>query len=245
METYGELKTTVADWLDREDLVAQIPDFIRLTEAEIYRDLRCQDNEFKVTYDNAGWTIEGRPTEVVYDGVFKILPPNYREMKLVTWAGRALECVSLQRLQGFLEQQFGGLTYYYAMSNRQVQFYNILNDDATTWGDGVQLVYNYYGTESLDSYPIWQVETNPVEDPPIEDNNPLYIDQSDANTTRMFQRNPDVYLHGAMFFASLYLKKPDEAAAWKTLFSNALVSIKRESKLASLTGSTNAVSNGR
>jgi len=64
MQTYGELKTAVADWLDREDLVAQIPDFIRLTEAEIYRDLRCQDNEFKVTYNNAGWTIEGGPRDV-------------------------------------------------------------------------------------------------------------------------------------------------------------------------------------
>lgn len=38
--TYATLKADVAAWLDRTDLTAQIPSFIRLTEARIARDVR-------------------------------------------------------------------------------------------------------------------------------------------------------------------------------------------------------------
>jgi hypothetical protein len=38
--TYAELQTTIANWLNRDDLTAVIPDFISLTEAGINRDLR-------------------------------------------------------------------------------------------------------------------------------------------------------------------------------------------------------------
>ena len=34
--TYGELKTAVANWLNRSDLTSYIPDFIRLAEQRIY-----------------------------------------------------------------------------------------------------------------------------------------------------------------------------------------------------------------
>ena len=36
IETYAELKTAVASWLNRTDLTSQIPDFIRLAEQRIY-----------------------------------------------------------------------------------------------------------------------------------------------------------------------------------------------------------------
>ena len=38
--TYAELKSSIANWLNRDDLTAVIPDFISLTEAGINRDLR-------------------------------------------------------------------------------------------------------------------------------------------------------------------------------------------------------------
>ena len=38
--TYAELQTSIANWLNRDDLTAVIPDFISLTEAGINRDLR-------------------------------------------------------------------------------------------------------------------------------------------------------------------------------------------------------------
>tara|TARA_R110001632_G_scaffold146177_1_gene263109 strand:- start:4 stop:624 length:621 start_codon:yes stop_codon:yes gene_type:complete len=38
--TYAELQTSIANWLNRDDLTAVIPDFISLAEAGINRDLR-------------------------------------------------------------------------------------------------------------------------------------------------------------------------------------------------------------
>ncbi len=40
INSYSTLVTAVGNWLNRSDLTANIPDFIRLGEARIYRDLR-------------------------------------------------------------------------------------------------------------------------------------------------------------------------------------------------------------
>ena len=38
--TYAELQTAVANWLDRDDLTARIPEFIALAEAKMNSNLR-------------------------------------------------------------------------------------------------------------------------------------------------------------------------------------------------------------
>ena len=43
LTTYTELKTSVADWLNRADLTAVIPDFITMAEAKFNRELRTRD----------------------------------------------------------------------------------------------------------------------------------------------------------------------------------------------------------
>lgn len=40
--TYAELKTAVANWLDRDDLTARIPEFVALAEDRIYQDPRIR-----------------------------------------------------------------------------------------------------------------------------------------------------------------------------------------------------------
>jgi hypothetical protein len=40
LSTYAELQTSIANWLNREDLTSQIPDFITLAEARFNRELR-------------------------------------------------------------------------------------------------------------------------------------------------------------------------------------------------------------
>jgi len=47
MENYSELKTSIANWMDRADLNAVIPDFIKLTEAQFNRTLRLRSMEKK------------------------------------------------------------------------------------------------------------------------------------------------------------------------------------------------------
>ena len=47
--TYTELKTAVANWLDRDDLTDRIPEFISLAEARFNRILRLRSMETKQT----------------------------------------------------------------------------------------------------------------------------------------------------------------------------------------------------
>jgi len=48
---YGELKTAVADWLQRDDLTAAIPDFIALAEDRIRQDERLRIRPMEATAD--------------------------------------------------------------------------------------------------------------------------------------------------------------------------------------------------
>lgn len=43
LDSYTSLQASIADWLNRQDLAAQIPDFIALAEARFNRDLRVAD----------------------------------------------------------------------------------------------------------------------------------------------------------------------------------------------------------
>ena len=49
ISTYTELQTAVANWLDRDDLTARIPEFITLAEARFNRVLRLRSMEAKYT----------------------------------------------------------------------------------------------------------------------------------------------------------------------------------------------------
>ncbi len=49
LSTYTELRATVADYLARSDLTTAIPDYIRLAEAKLNRDLKCRQMETRST----------------------------------------------------------------------------------------------------------------------------------------------------------------------------------------------------
>lgn len=67
LANYADLQTAVANWLNRADLTAYIPDLITLAESRIYKDLRVSAMEA-----NLSATISG--------GVIAI-PAGYLEMK--------------------------------------------------------------------------------------------------------------------------------------------------------------------
>ena len=69
LSTFTELKDAVADWLDRSDLTARIPDFITLAEARVNRDLRIRAMEVRSTMT----TTAGKQ--------YFNLPTNYIQMR--------------------------------------------------------------------------------------------------------------------------------------------------------------------
>lgn len=69
ISTYGELKTAVANWLDRSDLTNRIPEFISLGEAEIFRRTKLRVGETRATLD----TVAGSQ--------YYALPAGYKSMR--------------------------------------------------------------------------------------------------------------------------------------------------------------------
>ena len=64
--TYAELKTSIADFLNRDDLTSAVPDFIKLAEADMNR---------KVKH----WRNEGRSTAQI-DTQYSALPADFMEV---------------------------------------------------------------------------------------------------------------------------------------------------------------------
>ena len=71
ISNYTELQTAVANWLDRDDLTARIPEFISLTEAMFNRILRIRAMETEADQANVAGTRS-------YS-----LPTDYRQMRTV------------------------------------------------------------------------------------------------------------------------------------------------------------------
>ena len=71
--TYAELQTAVANWLDRDDLPARIPEFITLAEARFNRLLRLRSMESKYTANTvAGQRNLALPTSYIQMRNFQV-----------------------------------------------------------------------------------------------------------------------------------------------------------------------------
>lgn len=70
LTTYDELKAAIADTLNRDDLTSQIPDFIKLGEVQLNRDVRH-------------WRMEDRVVASV-DSQYTALPSNFIEPIRIT-----------------------------------------------------------------------------------------------------------------------------------------------------------------
>ena len=67
ISTYAELKTSIANWLDREDLTDIIPDFIALAETRHKRDFKIRRMETRVTANMPAplWAYAARARTVI------------------------------------------------------------------------------------------------------------------------------------------------------------------------------------
>ena len=75
LSTYTELKASVADWLNRSDLTAAIPDFISLAEAQMERVLRTRQ---MIVRSNASFNVEfgATPADFLEVRTFKLSGTN-------------------------------------------------------------------------------------------------------------------------------------------------------------------------
>ena len=95
--TYAELQTTIAGYLARSDLTTQIPDFIRLAETRLRRDLRIRQmlntTTLTCTSGTATVTIPSDFLEVkdfVVTGN-PVMPLNYESPSLFSRNSRSMD----------------------------------------------------------------------------------------------------------------------------------------------------------
>ena len=235
MRTLGELKTQIADWLNREDLGGQIPEFIRMAEDEIYAGLRTRENEFVKVIEPY---LDPDFPEDNIDPINPIdLPQNFKEIKLVIADGEQYCHVS--------DQEYYALTRFnndrkaFTIVERQLWMNPWPDETPEEWLIN-RIEIHYYGTESLIDMTTWDTPTNPSASP-INTDSPDYLDQPDDNTTRLFQTYPHVFLHGALYFAHIFLQMDNRAQYFRNMFDNGLMAIRMEQNSSEFSGSTVSV----
>ena len=110
--TFTELKDAVADWLDRSDLTARIPDFIALAEARINRELRIRPMEVRSTMVTTA------------DQQYFQLPGGYiqmRNMQLNTNPTTPLEYITPEMLDRLYGSTTSGKPRAYSLIGDEIQ----------------------------------------------------------------------------------------------------------------------------
>jgi len=110
---YTDLKATVADYLARTDLTAQIPDFITLAENRLRRDLRLRQMIKVVT-----------TTTTASDSTVA-LPSDFLEMRDIHIETNPIQTVIYQNPSNFFRNSnvtVGGMPSYYTVTGSEFQF---------------------------------------------------------------------------------------------------------------------------
>ncbi len=120
--TYSELKTSIADYLNRADLTSIIPTFIALAEAQINRDVRH-------------WSMENRAT-TSFDGQYGTRPSDWVATIRMHLTGNGTKAMNLISQQAMAEKRANdndtaGTPMFYAHSESQFELYPT-HDQATT-----------------------------------------------------------------------------------------------------------------
>ena len=81
LDTFANLKTTIANYLNRDDLTAYIPDFISLTEKRLNRELRVRE---MINSDTSTTTVSGTQNYTVPTGFIEAISVIYQSDPFTT-----------------------------------------------------------------------------------------------------------------------------------------------------------------
>jgi len=114
LATYDDLKASIADFLNRDDLTSVIPDFITLAETRLNREIRH-------------WRMENRATAEV-DGQYSAIPADFLEpirLHLETGDYRTLELISQSEMQSLRMKSAdtSGKPFYYALTQGELEVF--------------------------------------------------------------------------------------------------------------------------
>lgn len=122
--TYAELKSAIADWVNRDDLTAVIPSFISLAESQFNRDerLRTRDSVVRAT--------------ATIDQQYEALPADYLEMVNFQIDDQTpfqrMQFLTLNQMDEY-KRDFttAGVPKYYSIVGNQLEFLPVPGDSYT------------------------------------------------------------------------------------------------------------------
>jgi len=122
LTTYAELKTSIADFLDRDDLTNVITDFVTLAEADMNRKVRH-------------WRQEARTSQTINEQ-YEDLPSDFLEVvryQVTSNDTNSLELISQGEMLERRERNLNttGRPQYYAITAGQAEFYPTPDGDYT------------------------------------------------------------------------------------------------------------------
>ena len=213
--TYDELKTAVANWLDRDDLTDRIPEFIALAEARMNRALRVSMmvNVDETTLGGATALVSGTRDYSLPSGYLQMIDFHLRTSPIVT-----LSYITPENMNRMWAGSQSG----------KPQSYTLFPDNAS--GTPVKKVRLGPAPDSNYDYSVMFYKK---------------IDAlSASNTTEpMLTDNPDVYLYGALLEAEPFLMNDQRIQLWATALTEAVNQIQQEDNKDRHSGSTMRVMN--
>ena len=109
--TYAELKTAVANFIDRTDLTSRIPEFIAMSEAAIGRDVRIRQMEKRAT-TNISTEYVDMPTDFIMA----------RNIQLNTSSQERLKYLTPEQMDMYRSSQTTGKPRNYTIIGTEFQF---------------------------------------------------------------------------------------------------------------------------
>lgn len=111
ISTYAELKTAVANFIDRSDLTSRIPEFITMSEAAIGRDVRIRQMEKRAT-TNISTEYVDMPTDFILA----------RNIQLNTSSQERLKYLTPEQMDMYRPSQTTGKPRNYTIIGTEFQF---------------------------------------------------------------------------------------------------------------------------
>jgi len=204
----GELKASIADWINREDLTSVIPEFIKIAEVRINDDHRSNVASNEVALE-AGlpFALQQNPVDL---GLGDIL---VGEVETVIVNGNVIPYVTLETYNKEKKES----TYKdgcYTVREGQVFYSGFAEpyEAAPTSGDDVdfRLYYN---------------------------NNDSKFDlANDSSTTPFFLENPSAYLYAALVEASVYLRDMEGVQIYQARYDELMDKVFKAFKRSKVSG---------
>jgi len=202
----GDLKASVADWLNREDLTTQIVDFIALGERRIFDDHRSRvgqkETQFQYTVSFANQVNPVSPAGVT--GEFRSLVVNGDVIPFVTWETYNKEKKEPTYSNG-CAAVYNDSLYYSGFAE--------IYESTPTSGDDVE-VRGYFYDHVTDGF--------------------NYGDDLDAPV--FFSTNPNVYLYAALVEASIYLRDLEGVQLYQVRYEELMDKAHKSHKRAEVSG---------